>query len=111
MKRLRLISMLVILSIGFSLHAEIVSGTCGAYGGDNLIWTLNTESGLLKIEGSGEMNLIPWFDYNNIISQVDLPFGLINIQDGAFMGCTKLTSITIPSSVTTIGGSAFHNCI
>lgn len=110
MKRLRLISTLVILSVCFSLHAEIVSGTCGAYGGDNLTWTLNTESGLLKIEGSGEMNLIPWFDYNNIISQVDLPFGLINIQDGAFMGCTKLTSITIPSSVTTIGGSAFHNC-
>lgn len=110
MKRLRLIATLVILSICFSLHAEIVSGTCGANGGDNLTWTLNTESGLLKIEGSGEMNLIPWFDYNNIISQVDLPFGLINIQDGAFMGCTKLTSITIPSSVTTIGGSAFHNC-
>lgn len=110
MKRLRLISTLVILSVCFSLHAEIVSGTCGANGGDNLTWTLNTESGLLKIEGSGEMNLVPWFDYNNIISQVDLPFGLINIQGGAFMGCTKLTSITIPSSVTTIGGSAFHDC-
>ena len=33
-----------------------------------------------------------------------------NILAGAFSGCTGLTSITIPNSVTSIGGSAFYNC-
>ena len=33
-----------------------------------------------------------------------------NILAGAFSGCTGLTSITIPNSVTSIGGSAFYGC-
>ncbi len=32
------------------------------------------------------------------------------IGDSAFAGCTSLTSITIPDSVTTIGNHAFSNC-
>jgi hypothetical protein len=32
------------------------------------------------------------------------------IGDNAFFGCTNLTSITIPNSVTTIGYDAFYGC-
>lgn len=35
---------------------------------------------------------------------------LIPIEDLAFDGCTSLTSVTIPSSVTSIGGSVFSGC-
>lgn len=116
MKRLRLIATLVILSICFSLHAEIVSGTCGANGGDNLTWTLNTESGLLKIEGSGEMENyelygpLPWSSYKTLICQINLPDGLTSLGDNAFYGCTELTSIAIPNTVTNIGNGTFMAC-
>ena len=33
-----------------------------------------------------------------------------SIGGSAFMGCTNLTSVTIPSNVTTIGSQAFGNC-
>ena len=33
-----------------------------------------------------------------------------DIRTCAFYGCSSLTSITIPASVTSIGGSAFENC-
>lgn len=36
--------------------------------------------------------------------------GVTSIGDGAFSGCTGLTSITIPEEVTSIGKSAFSGC-
>jgi hypothetical protein len=42
-----------------------------------------------------------------------IPDGVTNIGDrfnGAFLGCTRLTSVTIPDSVTSIGGRAFLGC-
>ena len=33
-----------------------------------------------------------------------------SIDEGAFYGCSKLTTITLPSTLTTIGNSAFWNC-
>ena len=39
-----------------------------------------------------------------------IPNSVTSIGDGAFYGCSSLTSITIPNSVTSIGGSAFWDC-
>jgi len=39
-----------------------------------------------------------------------IPFGVIFIRHHAFEGCVGLTSVTIPDSVTSIGGSAFVYC-
>ena len=35
---------------------------------------------------------------------------IISIGDSAFSGCSELTNITIPNSITTIGKYAFYNC-
>ena len=44
------------------------------------------------------------------LTSVTIPSSVTSIGDGAFMGCTGLTSITIPESVTSIGEWAFLGC-
>ena len=39
-----------------------------------------------------------------------IPNSVTSIGDGAFSGCTSLTSVTIPNSVTSIGHWAFYGC-
>ena len=95
--------------------AATYSGSCGA-AGDNLTWSLDTETGLLTITGSGAMadytysNPAPWYDYRELITAISLPEGLISIGWYAFCGCKALTSVTIPDSVTSIGDWAFYKC-
>ena len=45
--------------------------------------------------------------YHGDDSFVIIPDGVDSIGDHAFHGCTELTNITIPESVTKIGASAF----
>ena len=39
-----------------------------------------------------------------------IPAAVTAIEEGAFYGCTGLTSVAIPKAVTTIGWSAFYGC-
>jgi len=70
---------------------------------------------LTKIDLSGatiENNILPDYALAGIstLTTVVLPSTITSINPYAFNYCTKLTSITIPSSVTSIGISAFINC-
>ncbi len=108
----------------------LASGSCGT----KATWSL-TEDGVLTIGGSGKMTDYdiytdaPWYSYNissivissgitrvgessfaySTASSVSLPSSLLTIGEAAFYGCTNLTSITIPDSVTAIGIGAFAN--
>ena len=44
------------------------------------------------------------------LTSIIIPDSVTSIGGSAFSGCTSLTSITIPDSVTSIGGSAFYKC-
>ncbi|MGM9851000.1 MAG: leucine-rich repeat domain-containing protein [Muribaculaceae bacterium] len=44
------------------------------------------------------------------ITDLVIPNSVTKIGNGAFSGCTGLTSVTIPNSVTTIGNDAFFDC-
>jgi len=44
------------------------------------------------------------------ISSVTIPNSVISIGDCAFLRCSSLTSVTIPDSVKSIGDWAFYNC-
>ena len=92
--------------------AEATSGECGKQG-DNLTWTLD-EAGTLTISGTGEMadwgysTRSPWYD-NSDIKQVIINEGVTSIGDHPFDFCEKITSITIPNSVTRIGAALCYS--
>ena len=84
------------------------SGTCG----DNAVWSLDSD-GSLVISGTGEMqnymenSPAPW---GTGVRTVYISYGVTSIGDQAFRGCSKLTSISYPLSVTEIGVGAFMDC-
>ena len=84
--------------------------------GDNLVWEYS--NGTLIITGSGDMfnwdyaMYVPWREYSNDITTVNLDPAVTSIGDIAFANCTKLTDIQLGdcSGLTYIGNSAFANC-
>ena len=81
--------------------------------GDNLTWTFDGASGLLTIEGDGQMwelSEMPWHSLLEEIRSVSLPDGLERITEGAFRGCVKLQAVVIPDSVKDIDSYAFYGC-
>ena len=84
-----------------------------------------SDDGVLTIRGIGEMkdnaNItkpmpeqdlynLPWYKYVDDIQKIIIEYGVTNISENAFAGCSNLTEITIPSTVTSISSTAFSGC-
>jgi len=73
---------------------------------------------LIKFNGTGTSAVVPGnvrhiadaFSWNTSLTSITIPSGVTSIGDLAFAGCTRLTSISIPNSVTDIGWAAFYQC-
>ena len=109
----------IMCALCFSLNAVNYSGKCGGEGdGSNITWSFDTDTGLLKFEGTGKManygpdgNLLcPWHRHANDILSVEIGDGITTIASCAFYNCRNITSVVIPEGVTTIGDSAFSAC-
>ena len=91
-----------------SATASPTSGTCG----ENLKWEL--DNGTLTISGTGEMCTnyedVPWYNSVSNIKKIVIKQGVAGIGDCAFSNCGSLTSITIPSSVTSITKNTKYRC-
>lgn len=106
------VSVLLLRSFGvWAEETTVYSGTVG----ENISWTLNTVTGLLTLEGSGEMPDFglnapaPWATYSlrSKIKTVKISEGISCISDFAFRYCDCVTEYQIPTSVTRIGNHAF----
>ena len=89
-------------------------------GGIELTLYTGTDTEIVIPEKVDGKNVVKIGDYlfgqsnsnpNTTITKVDMSkaINLKTIVDNAFFGCSSLTSITIPNSVTSIGNSAFSN--
>ncbi|MGN1123265.1 MAG: leucine-rich repeat domain-containing protein [Eubacterium sp.] len=102
----------VFTGIDFSAYAQTLTGSCG----ENVTYTLDTDSGLLTISGTGPMtnyssaSNVPWYNNSSSVKTVKIEYGVTRIGNGAFYNCSSLRSVTIPNSVTSIGNGAFYNC-
>lgn len=94
---------------------EESNGTCGK----NLTWKMDSE-GVLTISGEGKMNTYyndstnvpPW--RGDALKQVVIEEGVTSIGARAFNHCPNLESISLPSTLTSIGGGdgggVFRGC-
>lgn len=65
----------------------------------------------IKLPNTGINELgVSAFDSCDNLTSVNIPSSVTTIGDKAFLGCKSLANITIPPSVTTIGTSAFSEC-
>ena len=102
----------IVSVVDFSAYASVETGKCG----DNLKYSLDTETGVLTISGTGKMtdysgtdSHSPFYQNSNIKSVI-IGDGVTSIGSSAFRVCTSLTSVTIQDGVTSIGDCAFYYC-
>ena len=111
MKTKLLIPLLALL-LPRAAEAEILTGFCGAEG-ENISYTLDTESGELTLAGSGRMadynegsynNRTPWGNGN--LQRVVVGEGITHLGNDAFSydSGSRLVSVTLPSTLVSIGG-------
>ena len=102
------------LDFSIKSSAATYSGSCGT----NVKWSLDTETCVLNITGTGAMknytysSFAPWFSYsrNGFVKTVKIAEGVTSIGSYSFESNSNLTSITIPGSITSIGEWAFDGC-
>lgn len=109
---IKLILLALLLFVGQSAWAEIITGECGQESG-KMFYSLNTETGELYIWGEGHMldQQFDWDSYKKQIKSVYIEGYVSSIGVDAFSGCTNLTDVVI--AVTwwmTWGDFAFEDC-
>ena len=109
--------LLIVCLLGCFLPNIVLGASAASYSGEcgeNLTWTLDTDSGILTISGSGSMKNYsgnsPWYSYRDSITTVQISNGVTSIGSQSFRNSANLKSVSIPNSVTSIGTSAFRYC-
>ena len=80
------------------------------YIGNCLIYAKNTVSGNYSIKDGTKCIADSAFYNCSKLTSVTIPNSVTSIGDSAFRGCSGLTSVEIPNSVTSIGWGTFWNC-
>ncbi len=85
--------------------------------GDALAWSFDSASGALTVSGSGPMydwassEDVPWRAIRDQVTSVVVGEGVTAVGDRAFFGMRYLASVSLPSTVASIGEGAFGNAL
>lgn len=112
------LSLLILMLCAGAQAASLIDiGTCG----NNITWGL-FDDGTLSFSGSGAMydysqtDMPPWYENRGVIEKVIFSDDITHIGDNAFYDFTgypeysKLTSVTLPAKLESIGNYAFSWC-
>ena len=97
---------------GTSAYATVYNGVCG----ENVSWTLDSETKVLTISGTGDMyhdghfsDSLHWHGQKltTTIQSVMIEPGVTSIGYWAFANCTNLKTISLPDGITVIEANAF----
>ena len=88
----------------FSVPAQAVGGNCGA----DAKWELN--DGELRITGTGAVTGRGWSGQTGKIQTVVIENGITSMPENAFNGYSKLTSVTMPQTLTQIESFFCYDC-
>ena len=125
-----LLGLVFVMLCAVSASAETVGGVAwfsnvgGAFGSKDITWSLDLSTGEMTISGSGSMGSYyqmgvlyrPWDNtiaggagnYLKDIKSLVVKEGVTDIADSAFSDCPNLLKVSLPSTVTKIGASAFR---
>lgn len=114
MKKILSVLMLVCLlavCLPLCASAQTYTGLCG----DDLRYTLDADTGELRISGTGAMadsqsNRSTWYDHRDDIKSIVVEPGVTSIGVYSFAYLSSLESVTLPDTVTVIKESCFEGC-
>ena len=95
--------------VSFTDDSSADGGDCGT----NVHWTY--DAGTLTITGTGAMtdwtsaDAVPWNAHRGDITNISMANGIATVGSYAFKQC-QMTSFVIPDSVTTLGKDCFVGC-
>ena len=117
MKKIRLVGMVlvaVLMCVNFtSCEKEVIGSTYSFefYEGEIQYQVIISQTDLIvKVINSSKISYSANIKIPKNVTCKDKTYKVVEIGEGAFSGCTSLTSIFIPESVTEIGGLAFSGC-
>ena len=95
-----LLLLFVCLFDAFPLKAQVYTQT--EYG---IVYCIDTYDKTARVEGVKVKSIINADIKSNVAG-----YEVVSIEEGAFKGCSSLTSVNIPNTITNIGASAFYGC-
>lgn len=119
------LSIVLLISTLFAMDITVATAATKGSCGDNAEWSYNVATSTLTISGTGAtkdynavLSKVPWESYKPLMTKLVVNEGITVIGNYSFYNCVKLTSVSLPSTLTALNGQGtmttsygcFQNC-